>query len=219
VGLMDWLFNKTETKPIPLTIISKEYKMDFKEFTEKIRGGSNPETGMSWAYMGDVPIMAKLAGVSETQVKNWIEFWWTVQVMPVFKNANRMPSNDEIIAEWNFRQGIPGPPTVTAPIGVPLTPKDPATSISTPFGLVGRATKPVGLTLMSQYTPDQYEELMHHILCEHDDAQHAFTEGKQGPAVPKALTVALATDYQQQSILTWPFQKVIELWDALAHKS
>jgi hypothetical protein len=214
MGLMEWLFNKTETKPIPLTF-KKEYKMDFKEFTEKFRGGTNPDTGNSWVLMGDVPVMARLAGVSSDTVESWIKFWFEVQVMPLFKKENRMPTNGEIITEWNFRQGIPGPPTVTAPVGVTLTPKDPATSISTPFGLVGRATKPAGLTLIGQYTPDQYEELMHHILCEHD------TLAKQvmaAPAVPKALTVSVVTDYQQQSILTWPFQKVIELWDALAHK-
>jgi hypothetical protein len=67
---------------------------------------------------------------------------------------------------------------------------------------------------MSQYTPDQYEELMHHILCEHDAIAVL-----QAPAAPKAVTISVVTDYQQQSILTWPFQKVIELWDALAHKS
>jgi hypothetical protein len=62
---------------------------------------------------------------------------------------------------------------------------------------------------------------MHHILCEHNTVKVAALTAATPTvsiAAPKALTVSVVTDYQQQSILTWPFQKVIELWDALAHK-
>jgi len=183
--------------------------MDFATFIKKYYNKLNPKTGKNWT----IPDVSADSGLGTTTVDEWITYAMKVQADTV-KMFNRMPSDDEIVSAYNAAHGVVVTPPIVSTTPVPLPPRDPATTIATAYGRVQPAPKVAGLTLIGQYSPEQFEELMHHILCEHDE----LAAKQKALNAPKALTVSVATDYQQQSILTWPFQKVIELWDALAHK-
>jgi hypothetical protein len=75
--------------------------VDFQEFTDKFRGGTNPDTGKHWVFWADIEKIAQTANVTVDQAKTWVAFWWEAQTLPV--GPDNRPTNAELVVEWKRR--------------------------------------------------------------------------------------------------------------------
>ena len=170
MGLREWLFTPAKTTPsLKVEIERKGTVMTFKEFTLKYRGGQKAD-GTPYLFPADTGLVAAATGLTKEQVTEWLTVWDTIQAAYV-RSQNRMPTPAEIVSEYNRAHGIVEPVLPPPVLPIVMRPRDPATTIGTPFGRYQPAALPTGVVCLAQLTVSQFEELMVHILTQHTAGQ------------------------------------------------
>ena len=166
MGIVDWLYGRPliTSSPVPIaTPAKKESTMEFAEFTNTYRNRSKSD-GTPYQFPQDSGLAAAQTGLTVEQINARVDAWRLTQASYV-KEMNRIPTNAEVIHEWNVAHGIKETPVTPPAQTVPVPVRDPASTTATPYGAVYRPTAiPPEEMRVSDLRIGEFTTLMNHIL-------------------------------------------------------
>lgn len=175
MSLREWLFGRSAT-PEPLAMQAQERTyMNFAEFTRTYKGKVKSD-GTPYVFPSDTALVSAQTGLGHEDITNWVSAWNEIQTAYV-RNANRMPTVEEIIREWNLAHGVVEPAPTPVPTPTP-TPVPTGRRFVGPFTSYVPAPIPPEQRRMGDLTVAEFEELMMHIMGQlsptQDDAAAAM---------------------------------------------